>query len=53
MKKICTKCKIPKMPREFHKYERSPDGLCYECKNCKNKRNEKYIKKDWLKVLIG
>lgn len=32
--KICTKCNIEKQESEFHKCNRSKDGLQYKCKTC-------------------
>ena len=52
MKKRCTKCKELKLPSEFHVNKKAYDGLCPECKPCKLSRNEKYIKKDWLKMYV-
>lgn len=53
MKKTCTKCKVPKERSEFHVNKKSMDGLCPECKPCKLERNKKYIKSDWLKLVVG
>lgn len=52
-KKICTKCKVPKELTDFHVNKKSYDGRCPECKPCKLARNVKYIKTDWLKLVIG
>lgn len=32
--KICSCCKKPKLPTEFHKHVRKPDGLSSRCRDC-------------------
>jgi len=41
-KKICTKCGEAKARSEFHKLNRSKDGLQYRCIVCHNKDNKVY-----------
>ena len=52
MKKTCSKCKQRKELTDFHVNKKSYDGRCPECKPCKLARNEKYIKKDWIKMYV-
>lgn len=33
--KICSKCNVTKDVTEYHKDNKKPDGLRYECKDCK------------------
>jgi hypothetical protein len=53
MKKVCKTCGEKKDLSEFHKQEKSPDGKQPNCKPCRAKYNNKYIKTDWLKMVIG
>ena len=40
--KECTCCREIKPVSEFHKCEKSKDGLFAQCKKCRNKNNKKY-----------
>ena len=52
--KVCTECKIPKdREHDFHVCKKTFDGRQAKCKVCRNKNNNKYIKTDWLKMVIG
>lgn len=45
MKKLCSKCKLPKEPEEFHKKSKNTDGLRRICKYCMRKYNHnRYVK---------
>lgn len=53
MKKICTKCKVPKEKKDFSPHKTRIDGLQSWCRECYNERNKKYRKVDWMKTYIG
>ena len=54
MKKICTECKVPKdREKDFHICQKAFDGRQAKCKTCRNKNNNKYVKTDWLRLIIG
>jgi len=40
--KICTGCKIEKLPNEFGKSNKTKDGLYYLCKSCKKSKSKRY-----------
>lgn len=40
--KICAQCRIPQLPNQFHKRERSSDGLVSRCKTCVLTRMRNY-----------
>ncbi len=53
MKKKCSKCGEKKELDDFHVNRLTPDGRQPSCKVCRNKNNNKYIRTDWLKMVIG
>lgn len=40
--KVCTSCGVEKPLSEFHKDNRSPIGICFQCKSCLCEKSLKY-----------
>lgn len=51
MKKICSKCKIPKLRKEFGKNKSNKDGLQSYCKRCKHVVDAEYRRKFRTKII--
>ena len=50
--KICTKCKVEKEFREFHKHKTAKYGLNLQCKSCKKESYEKLHISDIIDKII-
>lgn len=44
MSKICSRCKVDKEQKQFHKDRTKKDGLSYYCKECTREYNKEYRK---------